>query len=94
MKGRTVKNIEGAIRTVDCGNGVYELVKDPDVLTIMPERKQRNTKLIWTLGGFGIFGGAAVALILLAPAFSTLLMALIAWMMFAAAATKTEKEER
>ena len=82
-KTRSMKNIPGTIRAIDLGNGICELRKDPDVLCIIPERKQRNEKLLWTLGSIGIFGGAAVALLLLAPAFSTILMAVVAWMMFA-----------
>lgn len=82
---RTVANIPGTIRAIDTGNGMCELRKDIDVLTIIPQKKQRSTKLIMTLGSIGIFGGAAAALILLAPAFSTILMAVVAWLMFAAA---------
>lgn len=90
-QGRVMKNIEGTIRTIDCGNGVYELRKDIDVLAIIPQKKQRNTgKILFALGTVGIFTGAAVALILLAPAFSTILMAVVAWCMFAAINSKEE----
>lgn len=84
-RGRAVANIPGTIRAIDTGNGMCELRKDIDVLTIIPQKKRRSEKLIWTLGSIGIFGGAAAALILLAPAFSTILMAVVAWLMFAVA---------
>lgn len=92
MRGREVRNIPGTIRAIDLGNGVCELRKDIDVLTIIPERKQRSNKLLLTLGTVGIFGGAAVAFICLAPPLGILLMSVVAWLMFAAAST-TEKEE-
>lgn len=84
-KGRTVTNIPGAIRTVDCGNGIYELVKEPDVLTIVPVRSRRKfRKLLSVIGTVGTFAGAALAIIFLAPALGTVLFALIAGVMFLA----------
>lgn len=90
MKGRTMKNIPGTIRAIDLGNGICELRKDPDVLTIIPVRKKRNTRLLFAIGTAAIFAGAAVAMLILAPAFSTLLFAVVAWCGFAAASGKEE----
>lgn len=86
MKGRVMRNTEGAIRTVECGNGIYELVKEPDVLEIIPVRSRKNVELI-TVGTLAMFVAAAVALIVIAPAFGVLLFALVAWTLFAAIAT-------
>ena len=91
-QGRVMRNIEGTIRTVECGDGIFELVKDIDVMTITPERKKNNVKLI-TIGTLALFIGMAVALIWLAPAFGTLLFALVAWTMFAALATGEGDDE-
>ena len=85
-QGRVMRNIEGTIRAIDRGDGVCELIKDIDVLTIIPERKKHSMKLI-TLGTLAMFIAAAVALIWLAPAFGVLLFAVIAWTMFAALAS-------
>lgn len=86
-KGRSnmITNIPGAIRTVECGNGIYELVKEPDVLCVIPVRKRSwiRKALPW-LGLAGIIGGAAVAVIVMAPAFGTLLFATVSGLMFAA----------
>ena len=86
MKGRVMRNTEGAIRTVECGNGIYELVKEPDVLEIIPVRSRKNVELI-TVGTLAMFVAAAVALIVIAPAFGVLLFELVAWTLFAAIAT-------
>ena len=84
-KGRTVTNIPGAIRTVECGNGIYELVKEPDVLTIVPVRSRRKfRKLLSVIGTVGTFVGAALAIIYLAPALGTILFAVLAGLMFLA----------
>ena len=85
-QGRVMRNIEGTIRAIDRGDGVCELIKDIDVLTIIPERKKHSMKLI-TLGTLALFIAAAVTMIMIAPAFGTLLFALVAWTMFAALAT-------
>lgn len=84
-----MRNTEGAIRTVECGNGIYELVKEPDVLEIIPIRSRKNTKLI-TVGTLAMFVGMAAALIVMAPAFGVLLMSVIAWLIFAAASSDKE----
>lgn len=90
-QGRVMRNTEGAIRTVECGNGIYELVKEPDVLEIIPIRSRKNTKLI-TVGTLAMFIAAAVTMILIAPAFGVLLFAIVAWTMFAALATGGDDE--
>ena len=90
-QGRVMRNTEGTIRTVECGNGIYELVKEPDVLEIIPVRSRKNVELI-TLGTLALFIAAAVTMIMIAPAFGTLLFALVAWTMFAALATGEEEE--
>ena len=92
MKGRTMRNIEGAIRTVECEKGIYELVKEPDVLEIIPVRGKKHTELI-TVGTLALFIGIAVALIVMAPAFGVLLFAVVAWTMFAAMVTGEEGSE-
>lgn len=92
MKGRVMRNTEGAIRTVECGKGIYELVKEPDVLEIIPVRSRKNVELI-TVGTLALFIAAAVALIVIAPAFGVLLFALVAWTMFAALATGEGDDE-
>ena len=86
-----MRNIEGTIRAIDRGDGVCELIKDIDVLTIIPERKKHSMKLI-TLGTLALFIAAAVTMIMIAPAFGVLLFALVAWTMFAALATGEEEE--
>ena len=91
-QGRVMRNIEGTIRTVECGDGVFELVKDIDVLTITPERKKHSVKLI-TLGTLALFIAAAVTMIMIAPAFGVLLFALVAWTLFAALATGEGDDE-
>lgn len=90
-QGRVMRNIEGTIRAIDRGDGVCELIKDIDVLTIIPERKKHSMKLV-TLGTLALFIAAAVTMICLAPAFGVLLFALVAWTMFAALATGEEEE--
>lgn len=88
-KGRTVTNIPGAIRTVDCGNGIYELVKEPDVLTIIPHKKKRNTTgIILAFVALALTIGAVATIIYLAPPIGTLMFAVIAWCGIAAATTK------
>ena len=91
-QGRVMRNTEGAIRTVECGKGIYELVKEPDVLEIIPVRSRKNVELI-TLGTLALFIAAAVTMIMIAPAFGTLLFALVAWTMFAALATGEGDDE-
>lgn len=90
-QGRVMRNIEGTIRAIDRGDGICELIKDIDVLTIIPERKKHSMKLI-TLGTLALFIAAAVTMIMIAPAFGVLLFALVAWTMFAALATGEEDE--
>lgn len=90
-QGRVMRNIEGTIRAIDRGDGVCELIKDIDVLTIIPERKKHSMKLI-TLGTLALFIAAAVTMIMIAPAFGVLLFALVAWTLFAALATGEEEE--
>ena len=90
-QGRVMRNTEGAIRTVECGKGIYELVKEPDVLEIIPVRSRKNVELI-TVGTLAMFVAAAVALIVIAPAFGVLLFAVVAWTLFAAIATGEEDE--
>ncbi len=85
--GRVLRNTEGAIRTIDEGNGIYRLQKDIDVLEIIKTKEPRNSKLLLTLGTVGIFGGAAAAVICLAPPIGIILMSVVAWCMFSALAT-------
>ena len=89
MKGRTtLRNIPGTIRAIDRGNGICELLKEPDVLCVMPKRKNRLLrKVVTMLGTAGIIGGAAAALILAAPAFGLFTFALLAWVLFCGWAT-------
>ena len=78
-----MRNIPGVVKAVDRGNGICELVKEPDVLCIMPVRGRRKfRKLLSVLGTVGTFVGAALAIIFLAPALGTVLFALIAGVMF------------
>ena len=91
-QGRVMKNIEGTIRTVECGKGIYELVKEPDVLEIIPVRSRKNVELI-TVGTLALFIAAAVTMIMIAPAFGVLLFALVAWTLFAALATGEGDDE-
>ena len=91
-QGRVMRNIEGTIRAIDRGDGICELIKDIDVLTIIPERKKHSMKLI-TLGTLALFIAAAVTMIMIAPAFGVLLFALVAWTMFAALATGEGDDE-
>lgn len=87
MKGSVI-NVPGAIRAKEIGDGVCELVKEPDVLCIVQERKKRrNDKIIMALFTAGVFGGVAAALVILAPALGTILFAVVAWCGFAAYAT-------
>lgn len=81
---REMKNIPGIVRAVDRGNGICELVREPDVLCIRPVHRRKYRKLLSTLGTIGIFLGAALAVILLAPALGTMLFAVIAGVMFMA----------
>lgn len=89
MKGRVMlRNIPGEVRAIDRGDGVCELMKDPDVLTIMPKKQNKMIrKLVMTLGTAGIIAGLAAAVILAAPAFGVFFFALISWVLFAAWAT-------
>ena len=84
MRGKTVvKNIPGTIRAVDTGKGFYEFQKEPDVLCIRPKRKNRIKQgAILTAGAVGIVGGAVLAILYLAPAFGTILFALLAVCLF------------
>lgn len=91
-QGRVMRNTEGEIRTVECGKGIYELVKEPDVLEIIPVRSRKNVELI-TVGTLALFIAAAVTMIMIAPAFGVLLFALVAWTMFAALATGEGDDE-
>ena len=91
-QGRVMRNTEGAIRTVECGKGIYELVKEPDVLEIIPVRSRKNVELI-TVGTLALFIAAAVMMIMIAPAFGVLLFALVAWTLFAALATGEGDDE-
>lgn len=82
---REMANVPGVIRAIDRGNGICELVKEPDVLCVMPVRRRRKIrKLLSFLGTIGLFIGAAVAIICLAPALGTILFAVVAGLMFAA----------
>lgn len=86
-QGRVMRNTEGAIRAIDEGNGICRLQKDIDVLEIIKTEEPRNSRLPLTLGTIGIFGGAAAAVIFLAPPIGILLMSVVAWLMFSALAT-------
>lgn len=80
-----MRNIPGVVRAVDRGNGICELVKEPDVLCIMPVRSRRKfRKLLSVIGTVGTFVGAALAIIYLAPALGTILFAALAGLMFLA----------
>lgn len=88
---RAMTNVPGVIRAVDRGNGICELVKEPDVLCVMPVRRRRRfRKLLSILGTVGLFIGAAAAIICLAPALGTILFALIAGILFFALMTGEE----
>ena len=93
-KGRTMElvNIPGTVRAIDQGNGICELMPpEPSVLCVIPVRKKsRLQKALPYLGTAGIIGGAAVAVILLAPAFGTLLFGTLAGLMFMAMLLKEE----
>ena len=83
-----MRNIPGVVRAVDRGNGICELVKEPDVLCIMPVRSRRKfRKLLSVIGTVGTFAGAALAIIFLAPALGTVLFALLAGVMLLAMLT-------
>lgn len=84
--GRVV-NIPGNIRAKEIGNGVCELVKEPDVLLVVREKSRKKYRRIMTLGTVALFAGLAAALIYLAPALGTILFAVVAWCGFAASAT-------
>lgn len=86
MRGSVI-NVPGAIRAKEVGNGVCELVKEPDVLCIMPVRKNKRRKVLAVLGTVGLFAAVAATLIFLAPALGTILFAVVAWCGFAASAT-------
>ena len=80
-----MRNIPGVVKAVDRGNGICELVKEPDVLCIMPVRNRRKFhKLLSVIGTVGTFVGAALAIIYLAPALGTILFAVLAGLMFLA----------
>lgn len=87
---REMKNIPGIVRAVDRGNGICELVREPDVLIIKPVRRKYH-KLLSALGTMGIFLGAAAAVICLAPALGTLLFGLIAGCMFFSMVSKEDE---
>ena len=84
-----MKNVPGIVRAVDRGNGICELVREPDVLCIRPIRKKRS-RLLSALGTIGIFLAAAVAVILLAPALGTILFGVLAGCMFFGMTSKEE----
>ena len=87
MKGSVV-NVPGAIRAKEIGNGVCELVKEPDVLCIVRARREKKRhKAVMALGTAGLIAGLAATLIYLAPALGTILFAVVAWCGLAAAAT-------
>lgn len=88
--GRVLRNTEGTIRAIDEGNGICRLQKDIDVLEIIKTKEPHNNRLLLTLGTVGIFGGAAAAVIFLAPPIGILLMSVVAWLMFSAAATNEQ----
>lgn len=88
---REMKNIPGIVRAVDRGNGICELVREPDVLCIKPVHRRKYRRLLSAIGTAGFFGGAALAVILLAPALGTILFGVVAGCMFFAMASK-EKE--
>ena len=93
MRGRKQQlvNIPGTYRASVYGSvygeGMNELTAEkiePDVLCIIPKRKNRVIrKLVMTLGTAGIVGGVAAAIILAAPAFGVFFFALLAWVLFA-----------
>ena len=87
-----MRNIPGTVRAIDRGDGICELRKDPDVLCIIQQRPKRSTKALAVLGTVGIFLGAALAIIYMAPAFGTILFALLAGLVFASIVTKEEEE--
>lgn len=82
MKAREMKNIPGVVRAIDRGNGVCELVKEPDALCFEPHRR-KNRRLLSALGTVGVFLAAAFAVIYLAPALGTILFGLLSGCMFA-----------
>lgn len=86
-----VKNVKGEVRAIDMGNGIYELRKEPDVLCVIPGKQKRTHKALTVVGTFGIFAGAAAAVIYLAPPIGTVLFALIAWCLFAGMATEDKE---
>lgn len=83
-------------------NGLTELRREIDAICILPRRaqdtqrtrqkrrKQIIRKILSVLGTLGIFLGAAAAVIYMAPAFGTILFAVIAWCGFAVAMTGAE----
>ena len=90
MKGRVV-NVPGTIRAKEIGNGVCELVKEPDVLCIVPAQKKRiGRKVVFAAGTFVLFAGMIITMICLAPALGTIVFGLVAWCAFAASATEKE----
>lgn len=82
MKAREMRNIPGVVRAIDRGNGVCELIKEPDALCFKANRR-KNRRLLSALGTVGIFLAAALAVIYLAPALGTILFGVLAGCMFA-----------
>lgn len=76
-------------------NGITELRREIDAWCFpavmeKPKKKSVLQKAVPAIGTAALFTGAAAAVIFLAPALGTILFAMIAWLMFAAAVTEKE----
>ncbi|MBQ1790378.1 MAG: hypothetical protein II008_09380 [Oscillospiraceae bacterium] len=93
-----MRNVEGAVREIDCGMGLKELKREIDYFMILPEVKQEPPRWkkpvivgsLWASGvaiGLGLtFAGSGIGLLML--------VAGLGWMSIVITANSTERRRR
>ena len=83
MKGRVLKNVPGEIKALELGNGVFEVIKEIDVMCMTPNRQEKrknHDKLIMgTTIAAGFAAGVGLCGAFVMPAMGVLFVVGLAW---------------
>ena len=83
MKGRVIANIPGDYRTLQVGDGIFEIYKEVDVLCMTPETKEKkkdHDRLITSsVVAAGVLSGAGLCGMFVMPVMGVLFIIGLAW---------------
>ena len=85
MKGRVLKNVPGEIKALELGNGVFEVIKEIDVLCMTPDRQQEKKRnhdnlIVSTTIAAGFAAGVGLCGAFVMPVMGFLFVIGLAWL--------------